>query len=209
MKYELGQVINSIIADAKSRRVLYFTPQANEIEEEYTEPNTEHTTARREGLWCEDIDGYYSPTIKDWLKFNIEGLKEAYEKKELKYLSSYLRLGMVWSQWAWTIDSIKSVKYEIAFENYRKTKVDPDIYFDKVSDAEIDTYLSEHYVKASDCLYVGKNDPSVFVADERVVPFDMKDGWSMKKLEEIMSLWHEAMTGEKVSAKFLKGNLYI
>ena len=213
MKFEISPVMKNIYHYAKSRGVLYFAPHANEIEEEWTDENSGYTQKKREGLWCEDIDGFYSPTIKEWIKYNWDGLKEAYQKKELKHWNAYLNLGMVWQQWAWMIDSRKSVSYEIAFEKWRhfkgKNKPDIDELNANVSDEEIDRYIAENYVRVNALLYVSKTDNSCFVADERVIPFDMADGWSRHSLEHIMSEWSLAILGEKMKSKLFKGKLYI
>lgn len=198
----LYPVTKDIIKYAQSKGCLDFKPHSLEFEEEYIEPVSGHVSSRREGFWAEDIDGYYIPTIKNWILSNIESIKEAYREKDLKNILNYINFSTKWSQWAWTIDSIKSVKYEIAFSYYRmNSSVIPDDVFNKITDLEINLYLNKNYNKLNDIIYVGIHDPSVFLVDERIFSFDLKHGWSKAKLEEIMSLWIKAVTNLDIKSK--------
>jgi len=54
--------------------------------------------------------------------------------------------------------------------------------YNKIQKSELIRYIYEDYFKLSDEIYIGINDPTLIVADEDYIKFDLKDGWSNKKI---------------------------
>jgi hypothetical protein len=51
-------------------------------------------------------------------------------------------------------------------------------------------FLSKHkYVQVSEFMWINELDFTCFVIDEKITPFDLRDGWSEKELTKPISIW--------------------
>jgi hypothetical protein len=48
-------------------------------------------------------------------------------------------------------------------------------------------------------MWVNKKDPTCFVIDESVAPFDLRDGWSAQGLVRPVAAWIRVMYGRDIS----------
>lgn len=108
-----------------------------------------------------------------------------------------------WSHWMFVIDSLESIKSEIAFDKLRKNSSKKDLQdlIKLITKQEIDGYLAENYNKLSDRFYSQKNDPTGIVCTD---DHDYRDGYSNKKMEAILNDWVKLIypEGEDLIFKF-------
>jgi hypothetical protein len=120
--------------------------------------------------------------------------------------------------WVWVVDSLsaemKKTSYILAddiISKERGFKNSRDLYRKKkeVNDFKEVEKLANHImsteegrqkvfdyavkesrlIKVTDYMWVNKDDPTCFVVDDGVVPYDMRDGWSPEMLADIISEW--------------------
>jgi hypothetical protein len=110
--------------------------------------------------------------------------------------------------WVWIVDSLSSAMdfaayqladYSIPNEHNHEKVVR---LADELMETEegrkkvFDHMIKEsNLVKVTDYMWVNENDPTCFVVDEKIIPFDMKDGWSPEMLAEIISEWYGIFYG--------------
>lgn len=58
-------------------------------------------------------------------------------------------------------------------------------------------------------LWVSKEDPTIFVIDEDLVPFDLKNGWSENALCLVIQQWFKEMIGEAPVVHYLEDSIVI
>lgn len=130
--------------------------------------------------------------------------------------------------WVWVVDSLssslKDSAYDLAtdilaqeqgYENSNDMYIKSRKIIDhKEAQAMADRLLSQErekvYIymvtkndlqKVSEYMWISKNDPTVFVLDESILPFDMKDGWSPRMLARTISYWFRVMYDRDVTVK--------
>lgn len=162
-----------------------------------------------EGHCCADFSGLYSPSFVSMIRAIWEWAKED------KFNWKLNPFKMPWSGWIWVIDSLESEKSALVDEWADETNALPDDYkseeFSKackerikvedklykvVTKDQVRNYLdskTENYYKVNDFMWVNLVDPTCFVIDEAVFPFDLKDGWSSKKCAFLIGRWLESM----------------
>lgn len=193
-----------ILRYAKLSGRLRFSPQSLEIQEE----DKENHIPKREGFYCDDINGFWLPdSFKTYIQGNIENFKEAYNDFGFFAAFKFLSLKVPWSGWAWVVESKSTVKHEIAMVKWRQLKKSDKHKYDDLVKAvcplEVNAYLKENYIQLSPACWVGKKDPSVIIFDEELKPFALKDGWSTAQLGEIFEHWYECIVEEKIKAEFV------
>jgi hypothetical protein len=68
----------------------------------------------------------------------------------------------------------------------------------------VETSEDHCMVRLSPYLWVNKHDPTVFVLDEDLVPFDMKSGWSEEAMCTVIQEWFKEMLGETPRVRFVE-----
>jgi hypothetical protein len=101
------------------------------------------------------------------------------------YIKDAWPIQRTWSGWIWTVESRSTARGDVAEEKVDIKKVKPGKYKEAqeladamTSDAEVDAAIAERYYQLCDGIFLGKEDPTCILVDERVYPFDMKSGWS-------------------------------
>lgn len=185
--------------------ILKYNPQAYE-----TETDEETGQVRRDGYWAEDVTGFWNPSdFVSYFESNITAFKEARADFGFWKAFKFLSLTLPWSGWCYVVDAKKTIAYDIVDDQYaeERTKGQKVNYTDyeervkKVSPEAVQAKLQSDYLQIHPGIWVSPHDPTCFVADEDIIAFDKKDGWSTTKIGEILALWFEAMTGTKVKPK--------
>lgn len=61
---------------------------------------------------------------------------------------------------------------------------------------------SNKYIQVADYMWVSENDPTCFVIDEKVTPFDLRDGWSGQGLTRPIAAWVKVMYGIDMTVEY-------
>jgi hypothetical protein len=196
-----------IIQLALQTGVLKYDPQCYE-----TDVDEETKEIRRDGYYAEDITGFWHPSdFGSYLSANINNFKEAMEDFGFWKAFKFLSLTLPWSGWCYVLDAKKTIAYDIVddqitAERSQGKKVDYKNYDERakaVTPEQIQERLTKDYVQIHPALWVSPHDPTCFVADEDIIPFAKKDGWTNAQLGEILVIWFEAMTGHKVKPQHI------
>lgn len=207
-----NQQTKAIIKYAQKKKILYFSPQTEEIQ--VPEKNSQYPVYYREGFVAEDVTGFWTPgSLLTYIQSNYEGYKTGLEFGWLKAFK-YLSLTFPWSGWAWVIDSTETIRNDLVDDFISsKPRHEQSKYYSQYSDLckaiteeEIYKHLNENYLKVKEHFWVATNDVSCIVYDPKSKPYDLKDGWSTIQLGEILSEWLEILTGEKIPAKYRQGS---
>lgn len=216
-----------LLQEAEEEGILFFNPQAPEIQKEEDEGG--YKIPARYGLNSEDINGYFTPTLKEY----FQGIKDQYKaglelysefirpsntllgkalnclKKAGAYIKAlnWIQPSIPWASWIWVVDSLATIPHDIIREQDREKKGryihNPEEYQKRiasVSREECIAYLDKNYVKVAEGMWVAENDPGVIVYDNSLKPYSLADGWSNDQVGEILTEWAEVMAGVKVLA---------
>lgn len=165
--------------------------------EKWNYPNNEESTNRENNY---DIEGYSWEDILVYSKLKLYRPSDFFIF--IKNIIKYKCLDM-WSEcWLWTIQSLKVIKSDMAFdmvynehiedydEDLRKRVEGEANLFKSITRGQVLKYLRKiGYCKIGYGMYVLKEDPTVIAIDESKVKFDLKDGWSRKIIIRILNKW--------------------
>lgn len=111
-----------------------------------------------------------------------------------------------WTNWLFVVDSFTSVSWEYAEEIVELThpglwRLDYKKYFAEVEKvqkgitvSQIGAYLkNKGYWMPRKGMFISPTDPTCFVCDDSFYGFDMKSGWSDKKIYKLVELWFTSM----------------
>jgi len=170
-------------------------------------------------------------TIKDSVMNYIEGVKEFvindfkfWIRKEPRYLFKKMRNWLFINPfkirqegWVWVVDALSSAMDSAAYElaedlmpnelNHEKVvKLADELMSTEEGRKKVFDYMVKQYglVKVTDYMWVNEDDPTCFVIDDNVIPFDMKDGWSPEMLADIISEWYGVFYGVNPAVKITK-----
>lgn len=199
----------SMLQLALQTGVLKYSPQAYE-----TEIDEETGEIRRDGYWAEDITGFWMPSdFASYIESNITAFKEAKEEFGFWSAFKFLSLSLPWSGWCYVVDAKKTLAYDIVDDYYTEErakgkKVNYQDYEERakeITPAQIQERLIKDYVQIHPAIWVSSHDPTCFIADEEIITFAKKDGWTTEQMGKILTIWFEAMTGTKVKHKYIEG----
>lgn len=201
-------IIHQILDD----KVIYFDPQAPEIQEKTIEAGYE--IGERLGFSSEDINVYYRPNFKEFINGNLTMYKEMFElfmdslksKNSLlkKIKASFFSLGAIsleleWAHWFWVVDSLDSISFDIAQKKIKKENLtDFEKIVQSITREEKLNYVNEHYVQVNDYMWVSETDPTCLIYDNEHKPYALKNGWSKDQIGEILVEWFFEMTNVRV-----------
>jgi len=63
---------------------------------------------------------------------------------------------------------------------------------------------NNEYVQVADYMWVNKNDSTCFVVDEKIVPFDLRDGWSAQGLTKPIAAWLKIMYDLELIVRYVE-----
>lgn len=148
--------------------VIKFSPEELEIE------TMEEHGRDRQGILFSDVNAFFDMSILEIIKNNIQNFKAIKKECGLKMALSFIQFRN-FNSWLWVIEPMSYYKEEHKIINTPKDHAGQD--------------LIKGLVYIGPGIYVQTNDPTLLVVDEDRIPFDMKHGWSNKKIGDIISLW--------------------
>ena len=126
----------------------------------------------------------------------IKDLPSPFKGKWLSLMSDwwYLRPSLESNNWFFVVSSVDTFKMDFIDDAQNKNKkmtFDQQMdLIEKLTHQDLIGYAEKNgYVKASEGLWVSKNDPTVMFFDTEVFPYDLVDGWSNKKVAKLLEVW--------------------
>lgn len=180
-----------------------------------------------------ELPSFWLSNIKSWLKESWKDSYDSETKNLnlkgfLRNLKSYFKIHMTPYDdfWPFVIDSFKSSKSDIVdkivceklggWEKYYElwgtakgkkqiqdlaSKVDLEL---NDREAFIEVLNKENY-RINSYLWVKKSDPTVFIVDEKIRPFDLPSGWSEKYIiETLLVAWFYWLKDKRIKVKTIK-----
>ena len=202
----------------------YITIHVNSCEKwNYSEP---HEEPKKDGSF--DVEGHSSADVEasyymnpftsfdDLTRFIVVGwdwVKDSFEFKSLSYTVETFPFKRLWQQWVFVVDSYKTTKYDIVekkegytLDDYKKIEKKLGMKYNdfigdainKITDTEIEKFLDKDYYRVTRGFHISKTDPTCMIFNEKIFYFDLKDGWSDKKIGYLISEYFKRTLGKSV-----------
>lgn len=169
-------------------------------------------------IYCEwDLRFWHVKDLYWWVKQTKDWIKDSYELG-WDYFKEVQPFNKRHESWVWTIESFEVAKSDLAESlaedslsrrNYKKYWEEIKLKKEKITDQELLDYVAKHSFKLSGKrgydIYCTDNDPTVICVNEKDFPYDLKNGWSDKKIAEIIQHWFYLLEYRTISVK-LKNN---
>ena len=112
--------------------------------------------------------------------------------------------------WVWVVDSLEIAKSDMAeklaaqkVDYYTDGRIDRDKFksyseeIDKIlptiTKDQLIVFIEETCTRISKEIWVQNNDPTCFIVDNDLVPYDLRDGWSHAMVRKLVKKWLEAL----------------
>ena len=110
-----------------------------------------------------------------------------------------------WSSWVWVVDTVEAFKEDMASKMIKRGEpFNRDVYEANIKSLSLqdvrDKLEKDGYISVGD-LWVSSHDPTVMVAE---VEADLRNGYSKKKLAEVINLWLKTVAEVKYSAEYVE-----
>ena len=190
-----------------------------------------HTWEDVEGVWY--LNPFSLADWVLWFEFFFRLIKESFKdgwirnrKRKGDFLRSIRNVAWwIWRMaphdltfkrynWIWVVESFSVIRNDLAEEaldaKYKITNIPPGQYKERldkeyaaVTPDQILEYLKANAYQISNAMWVSKSDPTVIMVNEQIVLYDMKDGWSDKKVASIIRQWFYLLFSLKVQEKLV------
>lgn len=163
-----------------------------------------------------DILSYFSD-LKDALAeafYYLKNLKIAAAARFFWIYAKYHPFSRDREAWVWVVSSKSSVvadhavdcAVDIVLDKHKETHRQISKRWDEIQvmleevrkdpEAILASYMRTYeHIQISPAMWVQKDDPTCFIVDDKIHPYDLRDGWSYEKIAEAVEMWLYTLYG--------------
>jgi len=133
----------------------------------------------------------------EWIKELPKATKKSYRYRSMWALREWAKFScpeLSPSPWIFVVDSIQTFRYDIASKSLGRprgrTQADAiGQLAASYTNQDLVDYILNSHTKIGAGIYFCDSDPTCFVVDNALFPYDLKDGWSGKEIANFVALW--------------------